>query len=70
MNADESLSNMLAQKEALDKLTALYTRAGELMAAKGLQTLGETGPEGDALATEIAQAEADLAAHEGETPAA
>jgi hypothetical protein len=70
MNADESLSNMLAQKEALDKLTALYTRAGELMAAKGLQTLGETGPEGDALATEIAQAEADLAALEGETPAA
>ena len=70
MNADESLSNMLAQKEALDKLTALYTRAGELMAAKGVQTLGEAGPEGDALATEIAQAEADLAALEGETPAA
>ena len=70
MNADESLQDMLAQKEALDKLTALYTRAEELMSAKGVQTLGETGPEGDALATEIAQAEADLAALEGETPAA
>ena len=65
MNADESLQNMLAQKEALDKLTALYTRAEELMSAKGVQTLGEAGPEGEALAAEIAEAEANLAALQG-----
>ncbi len=65
MNADESLQDMLAQKEALDKLTVLYTRAEELMSAKGVQTLGEAGPEGEALATEIAQAEATLAALQG-----
>ena len=70
MNADESLSNMLAQKEALDKLTVLYGRVEEVTKAKGVETLGEAGPEGEALATEIAQAEADLAALEGETPAA
>ncbi len=62
MNADESLQDMLAQKAALDKLIALYDRSETLMKEKGVETLGETGPEGDALANEIAAAEQELEA--------
>ena len=65
MNADESLQQMLAQKEALDRLVILYGQAEQLMTDKGVETLGEAGPEGDALATEIAAAEADLEAAGG-----
>ena len=65
MNADESLQQMLAQKEALDRLAILYGQAEQLMKDKGVETLGEAGPEADALATEIAAAEADLEAAGG-----
>ncbi len=65
MNADESLQQMLAQKEALDRLVILYGQAEQLMTDKNVETLGEAGPEGDALATEIAAAEADLEAAGG-----
>ncbi len=65
MNADESLQQMLAQKEALDRLVILYGQAEQLMTDKDVETLGEAGPEGDALATEIAAAEADLEAAGG-----
>jgi hypothetical protein len=70
MNADESLESMLAKQQALDKLMELYKRVEQVTTEKGVGTLGEAGPEGEALANEIAQAEADLAALEGETPAA
>ncbi len=65
MNADESLQQMLAQKEALDRLSILYKQAEQLMVDKGVETLGEAGPEADALANEIAAAEADLEAAGG-----
>ena len=65
MSTDESLQQMLAQKEALDRLVILYGQAEQLMTDKGVETLGEAGPEGDALATEITAAEADLEAAGG-----
>ncbi len=65
MNADESLSQMLAQKEALDRLAILYGQAEQLMKDKGVETLGEAGPEGDVLVNEIVAAEADLEAAGG-----
>jgi hypothetical protein len=65
MNADESLQQMLAQKEALDRLVILYGQAEQLMTDKGVETLGEAGPDGDVLTTEIAAAEADLEAAGG-----
>ncbi len=61
-NADESLQDMLARQEALDKLIALYERSETLIAEKGVETLGEAGPEGEALANEIAAAEEELEA--------
>ena len=62
MNADESLKDMVAKQAALDKLIELYGRAEEITKTKGVETLGEAGPEGEALAGEIADTEASLAA--------
>jgi hypothetical protein len=62
MNADESLQDMLAKQAVLDKLIALYEQTDALIKEKGVETLGEAGPEGDALANEIAAAEQDLEA--------
>jgi hypothetical protein len=65
MNADESLQSMLDQKQALDTLIALYDRTEILLKEKGVETLGEAGPEGEALANEIAAAEQALEAAGG-----
>jgi hypothetical protein len=62
MNADESLKDMVAKQAALDKLIELYGRAEEITKTKGVETLGEAGPEGEALAGEIADTEAALEA--------
>ena len=71
MNADESLQNMLDKQQVLDRLIELYGQVEELTKAKGVETLGECGPEGDALANEIAAAEQQLEALGGaDEPAA
>ncbi len=62
MNADESLQDMLAKQAVLDKLIALYEQTDTLTKEKGVETLGEAGPEGEALANEIAAAEQELEA--------
>jgi hypothetical protein len=62
VNADESLQDMLARQEALDTLIVLYERSEELMKDKGVETLGEAGPEGEALGNELAAAEQKLEA--------
>jgi hypothetical protein len=62
MNADESLTDLVARQEALDTLIGLYEKAEVLTKEKGVQTLGEAGPEGEALVNEIAAAEAALEA--------
>jgi transcriptional regulator with AAA-type ATPase domain len=62
MNADESLKDMVAKQAALDRLIELYSSAEELTKAKDVETLGETGPEGEALASQIADTEAALEA--------
>ena len=62
MNADEPLTDLVARQEALDTLIGLYEKAELLTKEKGAQTLGEAGPEGEALVNEIAAAEAALEA--------
>ena len=62
MNADESLQDMLAKQAVLDRLIVLYEQVETLTKEKGVETLGEAGPEGDALANEIAAAEQELEA--------
>jgi hypothetical protein len=62
MNAEEPLSDLVARQEALDRLIGLYEQAEVLTKAKGVETLGEAGPEGEALVAEIAAAEAALEA--------
>jgi len=62
MNADDSLKDMVAKQAALDRLIELYAAAEQLTKAKGVETLGETGPEGEALAGQIADTEAALEA--------
>lgn len=62
MNADEPLQDLVARQEALDALIGLYEKAELLTKEKGVQTLGEAGPEGEALVNEITAAEAALEA--------
>ena len=66
MNADEPLTDLVARQEALDTLIGLYEKAELLTKEKGVQTLGEAGPEGEALVNEIAAAEAALEALGGD----
>ncbi len=62
MNADEPLQDLVARQEALDALIGLYEKAELLTKEKGVQILGEAGPEGETLVNEITAAEAALEA--------